>query len=58
MNYQVEKKEGSVKFTFTVSHDEWESEIEQTYLKTKGKYSVPGFRKGHATRKMIENFYG
>ena len=57
MNYQVEKKEGSVKFTFTVSH-EWESEIEQTYLKTKGKYSVPGFRKGHATRKMIENFYG
>lgn len=58
MNYQVEKKEGSVKFTFIVSHDEWESEIEQTYLKTKGKYSVPGFRKGHATRKMIENFYG
>lgn len=58
MNYQVEKKEGSVKFTFTVNHDEWESEIEQTYLKTKGKYSVPGFRKGHATRKMIENFYG
>lgn len=58
MNYQVEKKEVSVKFTFTVSHDEWESEIEQTYLKTKGKYSVPGFRKGHATRKMIENFYG
>jgi trigger factor len=58
MNYQVEKKEGSVKFTFAVSHDEWESEIEQTYLKTKGKYSVPGFRKGHATRKMIENFYG
>lgn len=58
MNYQVEKKEGSVKFTFTVSHGEWESEIEQTYLKTKGKYSVPGFRKGHATRKMIENFYG
>lgn len=58
MNYQVEKKEGTVKFTFTVSHDEWESEIEQTYLKTKGKYSVPGFRKGHATRKMIENFYG
>lgn len=58
MNYQVEKKEGPVKFTFTVSHDEWESEIEQTYLKTKGKYSVPGFRKGHATRKMIENFYG
>lgn len=58
MNYQVEKKERSVKFTFTVSHDEWESEIEQTYLKTKGKYSVPGFRKGHATRKMIENFYG
>ncbi len=58
MNYQVEKKEGSVKFTFTVSHDEWESEIEKTYLKTKGKYSVPGFRKGHATRKMIENFYG
>ena len=30
----------------------------QAYTKTRGKYSVPGFRKGKAPKPVIENYYG
>ena len=32
--------------------------MQAVYAKTKGKFSIPGFRKGHAPRKMIEQMYG
>ena len=38
--------------------EQFESAIEKAYHKAKGKISVPGFRKGKATRKMIEKIYG
>lgn len=58
MNYELEKLEGKVKFTFTILPDEWEEEINNVYLKSKHRFNVPGFRKGHAPRRTIENFYG
>ena len=58
MEYKSEKQKGSVKFTFSVSHEEWEEEMNASYLKNKGRYSVTGFRRGHAPRKVIENLYG
>ncbi len=58
MNYQLEKAEGKVKFTFSVSPEEWEAEINNVFNKSKSRFNVPGFRKGHAPRKMVENFYG
>ncbi len=58
MNYVVEKSEGKVKITFTVLPDEWEEQVNNAYLKSKNRFNVPGFRKGHAPRKTIENFYG
>lgn len=58
MDYKTERQKGSVKFTFTVPHDEWEAEMNAAYIKNRGKYGIPGFRKGHAPRKMIENAYG
>ncbi|MCI8459139.1 MAG: trigger factor [Clostridia bacterium] len=58
MDYKTEKQKGSVKFAFTVPADEWEAEINAAYIKTKGKYAIPGFRKGKVPRKMIENAYG
>lgn len=58
MNYEIEKQKGAVKVTFAVTDDEWNQEVDGAYNRNKGRYTVPGFRKGHATRKMIENMYG
>lgn len=55
----MEKLEGSkVKLTIEVAADEFEKAVEKAYLKTKKNFNVPGFRKGHAPRKVIENAYG
>ena len=58
MNYTIEKGNGEVKINFALSAKEWDDCIEKAYLKNKGKYSIPGFRKGHVSRKMIEKMYG
>lgn len=59
MNYQVEKAEKStLKITITLDQAEWEQAQQDAYNKTKGKYSVPGFRKGKAPKKVLESTYG
>ncbi len=52
-------KEGyKASIEFVISQDEFKKGIEVAYNKTKGRYSVPGFRKGKVPRKVIENNYG
>lgn len=58
MNYSVEKQKGAVKVDFTLTADEWKEALSQAYLTTRGKYNIPGFRKGHAPRGVIESMYG
>lgn len=59
MNYTAEKLEKSqVKFNYVVDKDAFNAAIKQAYEKTKHKYAVPGFRKGHAPQKVIEGMYG
>lgn len=59
MSLQVEKLENNMaKLTIEVPAQELEKAIEAAYQKNKGKISVPGFRKGKAPRKMIEQIYG
>lgn len=59
MNYTVEKLEKSqVKFNYVVDKDTFEQAVKTVYDKTKHKYAVPGFRKGHAPKKVIEGMYG
>lgn len=58
MNYNVEKQKGAVKINFALTSAEWDEEINKAYLKTRVKFNIPGFRKGHATRKVIESMYG
>ena len=59
MSLQVEKLENNMaKLTIEVSAEELEKAIEGAYQKNKGKISIPGFRKGKAPRKMIEQMYG
>lgn len=45
-----------VEFNFSV--DEFEHALQTAYLKKRKNITVPGFRKGKATRKMIETQYG
>ena len=46
------------KLTIEVSAEELEKAIENAFQKSKNKISIPGFRKGKAPRKMIEQMYG
>lgn len=59
MNYtQAVGEKSTVKLTITFTEEEWQNAISQAYTKTRGKYSVPGFRKGKAPKPVIENYYG
>ena len=46
------------KLTIEVSAEDVEKAMQSAYQKAKGRISIPGFRKGKAPRKMIEQMYG
>lgn len=59
MKVELIKQEGTkVSFKLTVDNEKFESAIVKAYNKNKGKYNIPGFRKGKAPRKVIETHYG
>ena len=59
MKVELIKTEGNkVSFKLTVDNDKFESAIVNAYNKNKGKYNIPGFRKGKAPRRVIETHYG
>ena len=59
MKYTFEKgKKSTVKINIDLTAKEWKEAIELAYNKTKGRYSVPGFRKGKVPQKVLESVYG
>lgn len=59
MEYTFSASEKStVKLTLTFTGEEWKQALNLAYAKTRGKYAVPGFRKGKAPKPVIENYYG
>ena len=53
------KQENStVELVIEVGREEFQAAIEKVYKKQRANIMIPGFRKGKATRKMIENMYG
>lgn len=59
MKYTFEKAEKStVKVTIELETAEWKEANEKAYEKTKGRYSMPGFRKGKVPKKVLEGAYG
>ena len=59
MSVTVETLEKNMaKLTITVAADEIEKAMQAAFLKNKGKYSVPGFRKGKVSRTVLERMYG
>ncbi|MCR5810081.1 MAG: trigger factor [Lachnospiraceae bacterium] len=59
MKVTVEKLEKSMaKLTIEVSAEDFDKAVNKVYLKQRNKISIPGFRKGKAPRKLIEQMYG
>ena len=55
----VEKQEKStVELVIEVGAEEFEAAVNKVYQKQRKSINVPGFRKGHAPRKIIEGMYG
>ncbi len=59
MKYTFEKAEKStVKIEITLTAKEWDAAIDKAYEKTKGRYSMPGFRKGRVPKHLLIGTYG
>ncbi|WP_300278023.1 trigger factor [Peptacetobacter sp.] len=59
MKAELLKKEGNVvTLKIAVDYDKFNGAVEKAYKKTRGRYNIPGFRKGKAPRKIIEMNYG
>mgnify|MGYP002538727220 CR=1 FL=1 len=59
MSTTVEKiSSNKVKLSFDIDAAKFDEAMGKAYIKVRGQVAIPGFRKGHAPRKMIENMYG
>lgn len=58
MKYTQKRVENTLTITFKCYSAEWTIFDNKAYEQNKSKYSVPGFRKGHVPRNVIENRYG
>lgn len=59
MEYTLNKISGNqIRFDFTVPAEDFENYIRKAYMRDRKRINVPGFRKGKAPRKLIENMYG
>ena len=59
MKHIIEKKENGIyEAKVSVEKEEWEKALNSAYEKNKGKFNIPGFRKGHAPKSVIEQTYG
>lgn len=47
-----------VKMTVEIDSEAFAAALQQAYIKTRGKFTVQGFRKGKAPKAMIEKHYG
>ncbi len=59
MSTTVEKiASNKVKMSFDIDAAKFDEAMNKAYLKVRGQVNIPGFRKGRAPRKLIENMYG
>ena len=59
MKSKVENVEKNVvKLTIEEDAERFNESLKKAYLKTRGRFSIPGFRKGKAPMDLIEKYYG
>ena len=54
----IKRENNEVTLKIAVDNSKFEEAVNKAYNKEKGKYNIPGFRKGKAPRKIIEAQYG
>jgi trigger factor len=59
MNYELLKKENN-KVTLSIKADAegFKKALKDAYTRERGKFNIPGFRKGKAPKSIIEKQYG
>ena len=55
---QAVGEKSTIKLSIAFTEQEWQDAINASYIKVRGKYSVPGFRKGKVPKPVLENYYG
>ncbi len=58
MKYTQKREKNTLTVTFKMDNTEWATFDMRAYEQNKGKYNVPGFRKGHVPKNVLENRYG
>lgn len=59
MNSTIESKENNkVTLKIEVEEKKFNEAVQKSYLKNRGRFNIPGFRKGKAPKKIIETRYG
>ncbi len=58
MKYTQSRQENTLTVTFKTPVGDWAKYDMRAYEQNKGKYSVPGFRKGHVPKVVLEQRYG
>ena len=58
MKYTQKREVNTLTITFKADAAEWQEFDKKAYEQNKGKYNVPGFRKGHVPKSVLENRYG
>ncbi|MCT4633271.1 MAG: trigger factor [Firmicutes bacterium] len=59
MSFELLKKEGNkVSLKVTIPAEELTGAMKKAYAKNKGRFNIPGFRKGKVPMHMVEKMYG
>ena len=58
MKYTQKRVGNTLIISYKMDTDEWAQFEKKAYEQNKGKYSVPGFRKGHVPKHFLEQRYG
>ena len=58
MSTMVKNEKNQAVLSFEISKEKMDAATQAAFEKNRSRYAVPGFRKGKAPRKMIEQYYG